>query len=308
MEYSIVIVSYNQSSLLYRCLSSVRTEIKRSGRDGEIIVVDNNSGDASVEVARQFGALVHCSEINLGFAAANNLGFSLSRGRLVLLLNSDAALFPGSLNRLAEALDGDPGMGAVGGLEMRPDGRIARTWWPYPTLWRDTLSLLGPSFSGNAKLDPQRAGRLPAMISTSILPGYCIMVKREVLDQVGGLDGSLFFYGEDVEWSWRIGKAGWRMAVIRDAPVMHVGGASSTGIGSSRRHYLLAKGRLNLYRKHRSEREARIYFHVLVFMTFLQSLLPLLLYPYPPARRFSACKRNLLRMLCSGTKARLRSI
>ncbi|MFA7373092.1 MAG: glycosyltransferase family 2 protein [bacterium] len=299
MEYSVVIVSYNQCSLLYCCLQSVKSEIKRSGRGGETIVVDNNSSDASVEVARQLGARVYCSDTNLGFAAANNIGLSLSRGRFILLLNSDAALFSGSLAALTKTLDGDPGMGAVGGLEVRPNGLIARTWWPYPNLWRDILALLGPSFSGNVLLKPQKTELFPATIVTSILPGYCIMIKREVLDRVGGLDSSLFFYGEDVEWSWRIGKAGWRMAVVRDAPVLHIGGASSAGINSARRHYLLAKGRLNLYRKHRSERHAWIYFYILVLSVFLQSLLPLLLYLYPPARRFSARKRTLLRMLLS---------
>ncbi len=303
MEYSVVVVSYNQCSFLYRCLQSVKAEIKRSGREGETIVVDNNSSDASVEVARQLGAQVYCSETNLGFAAANNIGLSLSQGRFVMLLNSDAALFPGSLTALAEVLDGDPEMGAVGGLEVRPNGLIARTWWPYPNLWRDALALLGTPFSGNVLLKSRNIKRFPAIIITSVLPGYCIMLKRDVLDQVGGLDGSLFFYGEDVEWSWRIGKAGWRMAVVRDAPVLHIGRASSAGINSSRRHYLLAKGRLNLYRKHRSERDARIYFYILVLSVLFQSMLSFLLYPYPPARRFSAGKRTLLRMLFLGTKA-----
>jgi len=142
IDVSVVIVSFNTRELLRECLHTV---YQQEGVSIEVLVVDNASSDGSAQMVReefpQVGLTI--SDVNLGFAGANNVAFAQARGRYVVLLNSDAFLRPGTLHQAVEQMDGEPEVGLCGGLLVGRD----ESWQPsarlFPSLLNDLLSLSG---------------------------------------------------------------------------------------------------------------------------------------------------------------------
>ncbi|MCS7316675.1 MAG: glycosyltransferase family 2 protein, partial [Bryobacteraceae bacterium] len=133
-DVSVVIVSYNTRKLLHDCLSSVLEDARRSGLAVEVIVVDNASTDGSPDwVAQHFPqvCLLRSSE-NLGYSAGSNLGIWRSRGRHVLLLNSDTVIRPGALREMCSKLDTRRDLAAVAPKLLNPDGSIQQSCWRFP--------------------------------------------------------------------------------------------------------------------------------------------------------------------------------
>jgi len=234
-----VLVSWNQRADLARCLDSLAAEAER-GAPRTVVVSDNGSTDGSLEVARAGpDVLVVANGRNLGFAEATNRGIerALAAGaEQVLLLNTDAHVperWRGSLARLAAALAADPTVGAAAPVIYDEAGRV----------W----------FSGG-DLDPARlrvAHRedAPAGVrETPFLTGCALAVRREVLEQTGGLDPDYWAYFEDLDLSLRIRAAGWRLVVVPAAGVVHRGGGA---IGRGARYgYYLGRGRILFLAKH----------------------------------------------------------
>jgi len=142
-DVSIVIVSFNTLSVLRECLQSAYREV--GSLRVQIIVVDNASTDASPEmIAREFPDVVLIrSEVNLGFGRANNLGFGSVHGRYVVLLNSDAFLTDGALERSVAHMDAKPDAGLGGGRLIGRDGSQQPSARMFPTVWNDLIVLSG---------------------------------------------------------------------------------------------------------------------------------------------------------------------
>jgi GT2 family glycosyltransferase len=267
LDASIIIVSFNTRDLLRECIQTLKAQA--GGVSYEVIVVDNNSQDSSADmVEREFPeATLIRSEINLGFAAANNRGFAVARGRYIVLLNSDAFLRPGALPISVERMDADPSIG-VGGARLvgRDD-----SWQPsarmFPSLANDFLMLSGLSakyphspFFGRPDrtwADPNQ----PAEIDW--VPGAYSIVPRAVLETVGYFDEKFFLYYEEVDLCRRIKAAGHRIWYWPDVVVVHLGGESSKTIkhlsmSSSGSQLTLWRMRSALlyYRKHHGWRGA----------------------------------------------------
>ena len=231
LDLSVVIPSYNTRRLLEQVL---RTVVQASGDlKVEIFVVDNASHDGSPEMIEENfpGVELIKNDNNLGFAGANNLAFRQARGRHVLLLNSDTLVRPETLRTLVEFLDAHPEAGAAGCKILNPDGTFqhdCRRGFPTPMAAIYKLSGLSRLFPNNPRFARYNLTYLEpdALSEVDALSGSCMMVRREVLEQVGFLDEAYFMYGEDLDWCYRMRQAGWRIYYVPTTTIIHFRGKS----------------------------------------------------------------------------------
>jgi len=248
---SAVIVSFNTREDLLRCLGSL-LPIPRDLLD-EVLVVDNASSDDSVEAVRERYPEVRviANPQNAGFARANNQGLRETHGELVLFLNSDAELRPGALQALVSALDRRPELGLVGPRTLNSDGTVQVSYGPLLTPlaeWRQRRRVRAVS-----RRDPAALRRLEAEGrrdgSPDWLSGSCLLARREALSAVGGFDEAFFLYEEDVDLCLRLRRAGWEIAYVAAAEVVHHLGRSSAG-QPTRAGLEYHRSHLLYYRKH----------------------------------------------------------
>jgi GT2 family glycosyltransferase len=233
-DLSVVIVNWNARELLADCLDSLFAAAERLTL--EVLVVDNASSDGSVEMLQKSYPEVEliANRENLGFARAANQAIRRSRGCRILLLNPDTLVMKQSLSKMVGLLDLQPLVGALGPKILTAEGSIdSQAGRRFPTLLTelfDQLSvsrlfprsrLFGRYLMGYWDHDDSR--------EVDLLSGACLMVRREVIEQVGLLDKEFFLYGEDVEWCHRIQRAGWKVFYYAEAEIIHLGGGSTKG-------------------------------------------------------------------------------
>ncbi len=232
VDVSVIIVNYNVREYLANALESLRPALK--GIRSEIIVVDNASTDGSVAMLRRSFPRIRliASPENLGFARANNLAIREARGRYLLLVNPDTVVQEDTVRVMRAHLDEHPDVGLAGCKILNPDGTFqlaARR--SFPTPWVAASRLLGLS-----RLFPKsrRFGRYnltyldpDATYDVDAVSGSFMFVRREVIESVGGLDERFFMYGEDLDWCYRIGQAGWKVRYVHATSIIHFKGEST---------------------------------------------------------------------------------
>ncbi len=244
-DLSVIIVNWNTCDLLRRCLAaltgtgSLRLKI-------EMFVIDNASTDGSAEmVACEFPYVrLIRNTANLGFARANNQGLRLSRGRYVLLLNSDALASPEALAHLVHFMDEHPDAGICGPRLVRPDG----TPQVYAFGGDPTLGYL--LMRGVKRLFRVYMHDWATSVIQEVdwVSGACLMARRQAVGQVGLLDEEMFMYFEDNDWCLRMRQAGWRVYHVPEVSVVHVGGQSLAKNPAAQQAYY--KSLVYFYRKH----------------------------------------------------------
>ncbi len=244
-DVSIVIVNYNTRELTAQCIDSILAD--RPQASFEIVVVDNASSDGSADwlEARYPHILLVRSSRNLGFAGGNNLGISASHGRYILLLNSDALVLPGMIDRAVEFLDANPGVAGVGGNLINPDGTFQAGSVDFPHLLQEFLiitklgQLLRPWYPAHGPcLEPCRV---------EWVSGASILLRREAVAHVGFMDERYFMYSDETDLQYRLKQAGWQIYYLPDLNTVHLGGRSST---SWRRRPMVYRGKLLFFCKH----------------------------------------------------------
>jgi GT2 family glycosyltransferase len=219
-----------------------------------VIVVDNASADRSAEaVAARFpeARLLRNAE-NRGFAAATNQGLAEARGRHLVLLNPDTEVRRGALARLVDFLDAHPRCGAVGPQLLNPDGSLQHGAFHFPTLAMAFLDFFPVHHRLlSSRLNGRYRQPAPAPFAIDHPLGACLMVRREVLEQVGTLDERFFMYCEEVDWCLRIKATGWSIYCEPRAAVVHHGGASAAQF-RERMYVELFRSRGRLFAKHYS--------------------------------------------------------
>lgn len=231
-DLSVVIVNYNVKDFLHHALTSLERALK--GIRAEIFVVDNASDDGSVEMVRsRFPAVrLIVNKQNVGFARANNQALRQARGKYLLLLNPDTVVQEDTLHVMLRFLEANPRVGLAGCKVLNPDG----TFQPacrrsFPTPWVAFTRLVGLS-----KLFPN--SRLFGRYNLTYLSpddtyeidavsGAFMIVRRSVYEQVGGLDEDFFMYGEDIDWCYRIQRAGWKIYYVHSTQIIHYKGEST---------------------------------------------------------------------------------
>jgi GT2 family glycosyltransferase len=231
VDLSVSVVSFRTPELLRRCLSALAEE--RALLDLEVTVVDNASGDASVELVRSEFAWVNviANPANVGFGAAHNQALRRARGRYWLVINSDAAPERGALRTLVGTLDADPELGATGPRLRYPSGEVQPSRRRFPTV--ATLFLestqLQRFWPDNAVLRryyvQDRPGDAPQDVDW--LVGACLCLRAAAVRQVGFFDERFFMYSEEIDLCQRLRAAGWRIRYVPTAEVGHLEGGSS---------------------------------------------------------------------------------
>jgi GT2 family glycosyltransferase len=249
-DVGVVVVTYDALQWIERCLESVRGV--------ETVVVDNGSTDGTVELVRErFPEAVLLERDNRGLAAGWNAGLAAaSSTRYYLLLNADAWLVGDALARLVAFADEHPRAAVVGPRLSNPDGSLQRSVRGFPTAWR-----LATEYFFLRKLAP-RSRLLNALYAggfdhdevreAEFVMGACLLVRREAVDEVGGLDEDFFLFSEEVDWCFRFRQAGWQVLFYPGAECVHVGGAAHGG----RLFLENVRGHLLFLAKHGGAREA----------------------------------------------------
>ncbi len=260
-EASVIIVSYNTRDILRACLGSLYTAIGR--RAIEVIVVDNASRDASADMVEREFPQAHLlrSTTNLGFAAANNLGFKSAQGRYVILLNPDAQVEADAFADAILRMDASPAVGMAGGRLVDGDGRDQPSARRFPSLLNEVLVISGlaarfPRSRLFGRFD--RTWADPAQpADVDWVPGAFAIMRHDALRAVGPFDERFFLYYEEVDLCRRFKAAGWQIWYWPDIVIRHLGGESSktvenAEISSSGSQLVLWRMRSALlyYRKH----------------------------------------------------------
>jgi len=238
MELSIVITSYNTSLLLQKCLQSVYKALSfgKLEKDSEIIVVDNASDDDSCQVVRKKYPKVKliCNSRNMGFAKANNQGLKDAFGEYILLLNSDTQVTKTALAQLLKAAKKEKEIGVVGGKLLNFDKTLQPSIGFFPSLLKvffwmtfiDDLPILSRVLEPYHLENEKSYHRFQQVDWVS---GAAMLVKKSAVLKAGFLDEKIFMYGEEVDWCYRIKKAGYKIIYTPLAVIYHSKGASGEG-------------------------------------------------------------------------------
>jgi len=223
---SVIISSHNTRGYLEQCLAAV-------GERYEVIVVDSASSDGSQSLVRERFPHAHLVEldVNLGYGNSLNEGIALSSGEYLVLMNGDAWPLPGAVEGLAGLAEREPRTGVVGPRLLNLDGTLQPSVRGFPTLWRLAteyffLRWLAPRTRAlNAFYGSQFDHR--SRCDAEFLVGAVLLVRRQVLDEIGGFDPSFFMFNEEVDLCYRVRAAGWSVVFWPEAEFVHVGGAST---------------------------------------------------------------------------------
>lgn len=231
IDLSVVIVNYNCATATVAAVASV---IETSGAlNVEIFVVDNDSRDDSVDVIRNAcpQATVIAAGHNGGYAWGNNIGIGQARGRHVLVLNPDAIIQDGALERAVAYLDDHQEVGVLGAGTVDETGVIQQTRFRFPklrfTFWRAFLPY--STVFKSRHFGDQRYASMPAdqISDVEAVVGCFMMVPCSVIEIAGAMNPKFFMYGEETEWCWRIRNCGFRVHYHPEVQITHTGGVST---------------------------------------------------------------------------------
>ena len=255
IDLSIVIVNWNTRDLLAQCLESIQAY--PPGVPYEVWVVDNASADGSAAMVRARFPWVYLiqNEQNVGFAVANNQAIRGSRGRNVVLLNSDTRVRPGALGALVAFVQAHPRAGAVGARILNGDGSLQPSCHPMLAPGREFWRLLFLEGIWPRATYPMQRWDLETPRQVEAIKGACLLLRREALDQVGLLDEGYFMYTEEVDLCYRLARAGWELWWVPQAEVVHHQ-AQSSRQAAERMYLQLYRSKVLFYRKFGGPRRA----------------------------------------------------
>ncbi len=212
---SIIIINYNGKKFLEKCLKSLET-IKYENY--EIILVDNNSTDDSVEFVKNTypSIIIIKLDKNYGFAEPNNIGAKNAKGNFLLFLNNDTEVTPNFVTELVNAAKTDKQIAICQSLLLKPSGEIDSSG--------DFLDTLGRAYSSKIKPGPTKE-----ILSAR---GASMLVKREIFENLGGFNKEYFASFEDVDLGWRCWIAGYKVIVVTSSIVYHSGGQTIKELSS----------------------------------------------------------------------------
>ena len=231
-KVSVIIVNYNVSHFLEQALLSVRKALEYI--DGEVIVVDNNSADRSVEMVKQKfpEVILVANQQNVGFSKANNIGIKMSKGEYVLLLNPDTVIEEDTLLKCCNFMDTKPLAGGLGVKMLDGKGDfLPESKRGLPTPWVAFCKVFGLSaiFPKTKLFGGYHLGYLDKekIHEIEILSGAFMLMRKSALDKVGLLDEEYFMYGEDIDLSYRLIKSGYKNYYFPDTRIIHYKGEST---------------------------------------------------------------------------------
>ena len=294
MKLSVIIVNYNVVHFLEQCLHSV---FKAGARlEMEVIVVDNRSVDDSVEMVKQKFQQVKliANTDNVGFSAANNQGLAIAQGEYVLLLNPDTVVQENTFDKVIAFMDSHADAGGLGVKMLDGKGVFlpeSKRGLPTPAVAFYKIFGLAKLFPKSKKFGAYHLCYLDKdqVHEVDVLSGAFMLLRKALLDKIGGLDEAFFMYGEDIDLSYRIQLAGYKNYYFPDTRIIHYKG-ESTKKGSINYVFVFYRAMIIFARKHFSARHAKLFsalIHLAIyfraFLAILQRLAVRLLLPISDA-------------------------
>ena len=214
-KVSIIIVNYNGKELLQKCLDSL---LKVNYDNFEIILVDNNSTDGSVEfITKNYPSLIIIKlDSNKGFAEPNNVAAKISKGKYLLFLNNDTVVTPNFISEMVKVMETDKKIAVCQSLLLKPDGSVDSSG--------DFIDHLGVVYNSKTKIDEIR--------EVSSARGASMLVRSDIFEKLDGFDQKFFITFEDVDLCWRSWILGYRVLIIPTSIVYHEGGITIKKIKS----------------------------------------------------------------------------
>lgn len=232
MELSVIIVNYNVKYFLEKCLQSVQAAI--TGIRAEVLVIDNNSTDGSIAYLQPlfpFASFIE-NKYNPGFGKACNQGLNLAAGKYILFLNPDTIVQKDTFHCCIHKFETSVAIGAVGVKMVDGNGRFlkeSKRAFPDPASSLYKLFGFSALFPKSKFFSRYNLGNLDEDQDheVEVLCGAFMMIRKSILDTIGGFDEKFFMYGEDIDLSYRIQKAGYKNFYLAQSPIIHFKGEST---------------------------------------------------------------------------------
>ncbi len=277
MKLSVVIVNYNVKYFLEQCLYAVRKASE--GIKVEVFVVDNNSVDGSVKMVREKFPEVNVIENkeNTGFSKANNQAILKSSGEYVLLLNPDTVIEDDTFSKCLGFMDAHPDAGGLGVKMIDGKGNFlpeSKRGLPTPSVAFYKIFGLSKFFPKSRIFSKYHLGYLDKdeVNPVEILSGAFMLMRKSVLDKTGLLDETFFMYGEDIDLSYRILKAGYKNYYFPETRIIHYKG-ESTKKGSINYVIMFYNAMIIFARKHFTSKKARMFSSLIHLAIYFRAFL-----------------------------------
>ena len=263
MLLSIITLNYKKSDLTLACMASLHEQFSKEFQNNELelIIVDNDSGDNSVEVLRSAlkkeqykNMYLIANKENSGFGKGCNIGVKEAKGEYILFLNNDTSVKDKGFLQMIEYMKNNQHAAILGGQLHNADGSLQASSGVFYTLFNALLLLLGLQEVGLLDRNPKKITKV------DWVKGSLLLIRKNVFEKLNGFDENIFMYTEDMELCYRAKLAGYDTMFYPEVSVMHV------EHGSANRSFAIIhiyKGLLYFYKKHRS------YFEYLVLKLLL---------------------------------------
>jgi GT2 family glycosyltransferase len=280
VKLSVVIVNYNVEYFLEQCLSSVYKALQ--GIEGEVIVVDNNSVDGSCTMVRKKFPEVEliANTENKGFSRANNQGIKISKGQYVLILNPDTVVEDDTFSKILNFMDKTPDAGALGVKMLDGSGKFlpeSKRGLPTPSAAFYKMSGISALFPKSKRFSKYHLGYLDhnKIHKVEILAGAFMLLRKSVLDEIGLLDEDFFMYGEDIDLSYRVIKAGYHNYYFPETRIIHYKGESTKK--SSVNYVLVFYNAMVIFaHKHFTDNNARAFAGLIKIAVYFRAFLAII--------------------------------
>ncbi|MCD4745984.1 MAG: glycosyltransferase family 2 protein [Bacteroidales bacterium] len=280
MKLSIVIVNYNVKYFLEQCLYAVRKAI--NSIEAEVFVVDNNSVDGSVKMLNEKFPEVNIiiNKDNKGFSKANNQAIKKAKGEYILLLNPDTVVEDDTFKKIISFMDKHPDAGGLGVKMLDGKGKFlpeSKRGLPTPAVAFYKIFGLSKLFPKSKTFAKYHLGYLDnnKIHEVEILSGACMLLRKKVLDKIGLLDESFFMYGEDIDMSYRIIKAGYKNYYFPETRIIHYKG-ESTKKSSVNYVFIFYNAMIIFAKKHFSQKNAKIFSFLINIAVYLRAFIAII--------------------------------
>lgn len=248
MDLAAIVVNYRTAALTAKVVTALLPELAAAG-SFSVYVIDNDSRDGSLDALRAHAVeaawgdrvTVVPARQNGGYGAGINLGVRRARASAdppdyVLILNSDAFADPGCVKAMLDFMMAHPAAGLCGASIHGPDGTRQGSAFRFPTPTSELNDVAKTGFVDWLVANRKMSLPLPQELTeVDWISGTCMMIRRQVFEQIGLFDEGFFLYFEEVDFCRRAGEAGWKSYVLPTATVTHIGAASTGTTDASRR-------------------------------------------------------------------------
>ena len=249
-EIAFIIVNYNTVDLLQACLQSI---IQHTKLPHEIIVIDNNSDDGSSAMVQRFFPTVQLiqNQENVGYPKAINQGLQAISARFYFILNSDILVLEDTIANLYDYHSKKSKIGISAPAQVSPNGEAILSVHQFPTLWREWARNLFFTDVWRYRLWGQkRAKQIKEPMAIDWVMGAAMFVRQELIDDIGGMDDSIFMYGEELDWCYRAQLAGWAIEFVPQATITHHKSASADKAFNFYRYAHVVRSNYYFFAKH----------------------------------------------------------